>query len=161
MKSGRGHQTVGLSVLDRLRNGEADAPEGQWISRGESLSRLKQSLRRDLEWLLNTRSTRLPRTDLRELNRSVFVYGMPELSAYALDSAADRARLLNALGQAIERFEPRLCRVAISPLENETHSHALRFRIEGWLRTEAALEPVSFDTVLELSSGEYQVKGER
>jgi predicted component of type VI protein secretion system len=34
----------------------------------------------------------------------------------------------------------------------------LRFRIEGLARIDPAPEQVTFDTVLELTSGEYQVK---
>jgi type VI secretion system protein ImpF len=37
----------------------------------------------------------------------------------------------------------------------------LRFQIEGLLLMDPAPELISFDTVLQLSSGEYQVKGEQ
>jgi len=36
----------------------------------------------------------------------------------------------------------------------------LRFQIQGLLRIDPAPERVTFDTVLELTSGEYQVKGD-
>jgi type VI secretion system protein ImpF len=36
----------------------------------------------------------------------------------------------------------------------------LRFQIEGLLDMDPAPERISFDTVLQLSSGEYQVKGD-
>lgn len=39
------------------------------------------------------------------------------------------------------------------------HERALRFRIDARLRVEPAPEPVTFDTVLQLHSGEYLVKG--
>ena len=121
---------------------------------------LKNGLRRDLEWLLNTRRNSAPPAAMRQLNRSVFVFGLPELTGYALDAPADRARLLRDLNTSIQMFEPRLRAVRIVPLQEERVSHALRFRIEGLLLTDPAPEPVSFDTVLELSSGEYQVKEE-
>jgi type VI secretion system protein ImpF len=35
----------------------------------------------------------------------------------------------------------------------------LRFQIEGLLIMDPAPEHISFDTVLQLASGEYQVKG--
>jgi len=40
-------------------------------------------------------------------------------------------------------------------------SRVLRFQIEGLLLKDPAPEQVSFDTVLQLANGEYQVKGER
>lgn len=160
MKRNREQQSVTLSVLDRLIDTDPSAQDRLWVTRNESLSKLKNSLSRDLEWLLNTRRVDSPNPTLRELNRSAFVYGMPDLTRYSLDSVSDRTRLVRELTAAIELFEPRLDEVSVVALEGEQLSHSLRFRIDGMLRTEAAPEPVSFDTVLELSCGEYQVKGE-
>ena len=148
------------SLLDRLIDTEQGAPDREWISRAESVRLVKNSLRRDLEWLLNARRIAAPPLPLRELNRSVFVYGLPDFTAYTLASAPDRARLLRDLEAAIAMFEPRLAAVTIAPLDDERRAHAMCFRIEGLLLVDPAPEPVSFDTVLELSSGAYQVKGE-
>ena len=62
---------------------------------------------------------------------------------------------------ALATFEPRLrsVRVTLVPVRDTT-SRVLRFQIEGMLRLEPAPERVTFDTVLELTSGEYEVKGE-
>ena len=50
---------------------------------------------------------------------------------------------------------------ACCPWENCRGSqHILRFQIEGMLDMDPAPEHISFDTVLQLSSGEYQVKGD-
>lgn len=149
-----------MPLLDRLIDAEPGRADRVWISRAESMRLLKNSLRRDLEWLFNARRVVAPPASLRELNRSVFVYGLPDLTAYALASAADRARLLLDLESAIRIFEPRLDAVKVVPLEGERLSHALRFRIDALLLVDPAPEPVTFDTVLELSSGEYQVRGE-
>ena len=149
-----------LPLLDRLTDGEPGIPDRLWTSRAESMRLLKNSLRRDLEWLLNARRLANPPAALRELNRSVFVYGLPDFTAYSLASSADRARLLADLEAAIRLFEPRLDDVRVVRLEDERLSHAVRFRIEALLLVDPAPEQVSFDTVLELSSGEYQVKGE-
>jgi type VI secretion system protein ImpF len=90
----------------------------------------------------------------------VFVYGLPDFTAYSLASPAARARLLADIEAAMRLFEPRLDEPRVVPLEDERLSHAVRFRIEALLLVDPAPEQVSFDTVLELSSGEYQVKGE-
>jgi type VI secretion system protein ImpF len=152
--------SAALSVLDRLIDPEPEKPDRLWISRAESVRMVKSSLRRDLEWLLNTRRTAAPPLSLRELGKSVFVYGLRDFSTYMLAAPADRARLVRDLETAIETFEPRLDAVTIVPLEDERLSGAICFRIEGVLLMDPAPEPISFDTVLELSSGEYQVKGE-
>jgi predicted component of type VI protein secretion system len=37
-------------------------------------------------------------------------------------------------------------------------SRSIRFHVEGQISFESSLEDISFDTVLELVSGEYEVK---
>ena len=124
---------------------------------------LKASLRRDLEWLLNTRRIVVPPPEsLLELNRSLYVYGLPDFSSYSLNSPKDRNRLVRALETTISIFEPRLIDVKVVPMEmSGTTARMMRFQIEGLLLMDPAPEQVSFDTVLQLTSGEYQVKGEK
>jgi type VI secretion system protein ImpF len=141
-------------ILDRLM--EADP-------RVSAERALKASLRRDLEWLLNTRRVVDPPPEsLVEVNRSVYNYGLPDFSSYSLNSPKDRNRLLRALEVTIAIFEPRLAGVKVTAVETPTPgSRSLRFQIEGLLLKDPAPEQVSFDTVLQLANGEYQVKGER
>jgi type VI secretion system protein ImpF len=59
----------------------------------------------------------------------------------------------------VKIFEPRLANVRIVPLETIAGAtRTLRFRIEGMLVMDPAPEHVSFDTVLELTSGGYEVR---
>ena len=90
----------------------------------------------------------------------MFVYGLPDFSAYSLTSPADRARLVSDIETAVKKFEPRLTEVSVIALDPERLAHAVRFRIEALLLMDPAPEQVSFDTVLQLNSGEYRVKGE-
>jgi type VI secretion system protein ImpF len=151
---------VSLSLLDRLVDLDRGVPDRPWISRAESVRRLRTSVRRDLEWLLNTRRVAVSPSSCRELNRSVWVYGLPDFTAYSLASASDRVRLLRDLEAAIRAFEPRLDGVRVVPVEQERLAAALRFRIEAFLLVQPVPEQISFDTVLELSSGEYQVRSD-
>ncbi len=151
-----------LSVLDRLIDTEPRVSAEVPLTRSQSLARLKTALRRDLELLLNTRRIAVePPDSLAELHRSVYMYGLPDLSSFSLAALKDRERLLHVLQSAVRLFEPRLASVHIEALESdEVGTQTLRFRIEGLLRVDPAPEHVSFDTVLELTSGEYEVRGE-
>ena len=61
----------------------------------------------------------------------------------------------------VHTYEPRISRLKVVPVEADSGSrHILRFQIEGMLEMDPAPEHVSFDTILQLTSGEYQVKGE-
>jgi type VI secretion system protein ImpF len=48
--------------------------------------------------------------------------------------------------------------VRVTLEKSDTAERRLRFHIEGSMKLDPAPEEVSFDTVLELSSGEYKVK---
>jgi type VI secretion system protein ImpF len=151
-----------VSVLDRLIDTDPGTTTEPPMTRSQSVHALKSAVRRDLEWLLNSRRIAVePPEGLKELNRSLYMYGLPDLASFSLASPQDRTRLLRLLQSTVRLFEPRLANVRIIPGESgESTRHTLAFRIEGLLLMDPAPEQVSFDTVLELSSGEYAVKGE-
>ena len=151
---------VTLSTLDRLIDDDPDTSVEPIPNRTQSVRQLKEGLRRDLEWLLNTRRVAVPPDEsLKEVNRSVYVYGLPDFTHYALNSPKDQAKLVRFLQSTVKIFEPRLANVRIVPMETVTGAtRTLRFRIEGLLLMDPAPEHVSFDTVLELTSGQYEVR---
>ena len=155
--------TVTLSVLDRLIDREPDNSADPFTTQAASIRQLKAAVRRDLEWLLNTRRivVDLPES-FEELTRSLYNFGLPDFSSYSVNSARDKSRLLRTLERAIALFEPRLMSVKVIPMEVETGvTRMLRFQIQALLKMDPTPEQISFDTVLQLASGEYQVRGER
>ena len=154
-------RTIRPSVLDRLLDDESELAE-RALGWDASVGVLKRVVRRDLEWLLNTRRTPEPAPEhLPEVRHSLFHYGLPDITSLSRDSAEDRRLLLQQIEEAIALFEPRLADVRVVPVETGTGAEReLRFRVEGMLRMEPNPERVSFDTVLEVSSGEYEVRGE-
>jgi type VI secretion system protein ImpF len=155
-------QTVTQSLIERLIDRELDKSLDDPPSRAKSVAQLKASLRRDLEWLLNTRRTPDPAGDeYKETSKSLFNFGLPDITSFSWDNARDRSRLARFIEDVVHTYEPRITRLKVVPLEADSGSkHILRFQIEGLLDMDPAPEHVSFDTVLQLSSGEYQVKGE-
>jgi type VI secretion system protein ImpF len=129
------------------------------MSRAQSLRELRAALRRDLEWLFNTRSTieDLPES-LREVERSVYNYGVLDITSLSLHSSKDQEFMAKCLKTAINFFEPRLTAVRITIEPSPGVARGIHFSIEGLLRMDPAPEPVFFDTVLEPSRGEYKVK---
>lgn len=154
---------VTLSVLDRLIDAEPHSGVEASMNPAESVRALKASLRRDLEWLLNTRRTPVDVEPFPEVATSVFTYGFPDFTTFSLSNPKDRMRLLRMLENVIRVFEPRLENVRIVPVELESNDlrRTVRFQIEGLLKMDPAPEQITFDTVLSLTSGEYQIKGER
>ena len=149
------------SVLDRLIDYEPELSQEAPASRVKNLRQLKQGVKRDLEWLLNTRRTALEvPPDLKEVNNSLAVYGLPDFAALNVKSPSDQALIRRELETVLHLFEPRLehIQISIEPLhENE---RALHFRIDAQLKIEPVSEPITFDTVLRLDNGRYLVKEE-
>lgn len=155
---------VTQSVLERLIDREPDAKHEGAPTRSQSVRLLKMSVRRDLEWLLNTRQNPdAAGEEYPEVTKSLFNYGLPDFSAMSFDNPKDRARLLRHLENTIRIFEPRLDSPRVIPVQADgsLSNRTIRFQIEGLLKMDPAPEQVTFDTVLNLSSGEYQIRGDR
>jgi type VI secretion system protein ImpF len=151
---------VTLSVLDRLIDRDPKNRSEIPYSRAQSLRELKLALKRDLEWLLNTRKTIDPSPDsARETVRSVYHYGFEDISSKAVLSSRDQNDLVREMESVIAVFEPRLKRAKVRLEREEGSYRSLKFVIEGLLCMDPAPEPVRFDTVLELGKGEYEIKG--
>lgn len=145
---------VTQSVLDRLTQVE-DWP----TTRNQSVRFFRDALKRDLEWLLNTRKPPLPQLAAWPAARdSVINYGLPDTSSLGLSSASDQRALRQAIEACLRIFEPRLTDVHVTLESSDTVDRRLRFHIEGNMKLDPAPEEIAFDTVLELASGEYKVK---
>jgi len=94
-----------------------------------------------------------------ETENSLYNFGIPDFSAYSIASQKDQTKLIKALQAAIKTFEPRMANVRILPLEvTTTGLRALRIRIEGLLLMDPAPEHISFDTTLQLTTGDFRIK---
>ena len=162
MAGSRGEGPVTLSVLDRLIDEEPKSAVEGPMTRAESLRRLKSAVRRDLEWLLNAREpVQMPPEGARELEKSVYCFGLPDICSMNLASVRNRTDLALAMGALISIFEPRLLGVKVSLAPGAAGPlPQLRFVIEGLLAIDPMPEHVSFDTVLDVNGGEYRVRGD-
>ena len=151
---------VNPSVLDRLIDYEPEYSREAPASRVKNLRILKQSVRRDLEWLFNTRATAVVPPELKEVWSSVAVYGLPDMTTLSGRNLGDKAKLRRSVERVLETFEPRLEGVVVTVDAEPGAGLALKFRIDGRLRVDPAPEPVSFDTLVQIGSGEFHVKGE-
>jgi type VI secretion system protein ImpF len=155
------NSAVTLSILDRLTDNDpktltVEVP----LTRAESVRVLRSAVRRDLEWLLNSRRCPDdPGSAMVETENSVYNYGLPDFSTYAIASAKDQSKLVRALQAAVKTFEPRLANVRVVPIEISPKGlRTMKIRIEGLLLMDPAPEHVSFDTMLQLTTGDFSIK---
>jgi type VI secretion system protein ImpF len=149
------------SVLDRLLDDRPQESREAPASRQTSLRLLKDAVRRDLEWLLNTRlAPGVAPEELPEVHRSLAAYGLPDFTTANVKSTEEQDLLRQTVENAVRLFEPRLEGVEVFVDRLEDTLRAMRFRIEARLRVEPAPEPVVFDTMLQMGSGEFRVREE-
>lgn len=150
------------SLLDRLLDDEPTNTRETPKSRSQVLRELRQSVRRDLENLLNTRwpcETWPPQLD--QIDHSLASYGIPDFSGINMSTPASREHLRETVEAAIRHFEPRLQRVKVVLQNNaDLLDRTLRLRIDAQLYAEPAPEPVVFDSQLLPLTSSFNVKDE-
>lgn len=145
------------SILDRLIDLEPRQSTEALKSRSSSLRELKLAVRRDLEWLLNTRCTTEVDENLEETRNSVAFYGLPDFTGMSAKNPAEQKRLSKVMESALQTFEPRFLDLKVTLEPPSNLDRQLRFRIEARLDVEPTPEPIAFDTVLQLGSGDFVV----
>jgi type VI secretion system protein ImpF len=154
MAKSKTENLVTQSLIDRLIDVD-DWP----TTRSNSMRMYRDSLKRDVESLLNTR--RPPISNLQGYPKaaaSVIHFGLTDINAFTGSAERDENALLLAILQSLREFEPRIQSPRVSLIRNDTAARHLRFHIDGRIQFDNVPEDITFDTVLELSSGEYEVK---
>lgn len=161
MSSGHSDRsTIRISLLDRLIDDEPENSNEAPLSDKEKLRIIQQSVRRDLENLLNTRYRCVAWPPEYELiDESLINYGIPDFTAASLNAAEDSEILIKAIHKAISLFENRLVDVRVTPVLNDYHyDRTFRFRIEGMLLIEDSKHPVKFDSSMESTTGQFDIE---
>ena len=145
---------VTQSLVDRLVDQE------QWPeTRAASISMYRESLKRDVEWLLNTRQPVVPEIESYPATAaSVFNFGLPDIRSFDGSAGKEQNALTTALENCIRIFEPRIIQPRVFLTRADLLSRSLKFHIEGQVFYENMDEEIKFDTVLDSISGEYEVK---
>jgi type VI secretion system protein ImpF len=143
------------SLKDRLLDpdsmGTADRP-------GYSLSQIIDSVRQELEELLNTRRSRHASiTQYPELARSIVTYGLADLSSMDATTPGKLEEVGHMIETTINMHEPRLRNVKVTAVRAHTLDLRARFHIEAELRVTPSPR-IAFETVLELTTGQTSIR---
>lgn len=150
------------SLLDRLTD---DAPKKDKESRSQrvlSLNRIRESVMRDLAWLMNTGNLDgiEDLTPYPEVANSVLNYGMPDLAGLTVKTV-DVYELERVVRTAILQFEPRILphtvRVRASASDEQMDHNALTFNIEGDLWAQPVPIQLYLKTEVDLELGNVTV----
>ena len=150
------------SLLDRLTDYAPGEKTESREQRVMSYRQLRQSVLRDLSWLLNT----VAFESLQDLSRVPFVahsvlnYGIPALSGTDF-SSIDSGALARKIKQAVVDFEPRILAASLTidifTAEDQMSHKSLSFKIEGDLWAQPLPVHLFIRSDLDLETGEVTV----
>ena len=148
------------SLLDRLVDTEPEqSSEPLW--RGSyRIDELREHVRRDLEYLMNTRHGRDDLvTRSSELSVSTLSYGLPDFTGMIGGGVEASERIRSVVERAVRDFEPRLTNVQVEVRDPEfAYDRNIRLTIHATLSVYPIVELVTFDTNLEPVSGNCEVR---
>jgi type VI secretion system protein ImpF len=149
------------SLLDRLTDNEPDKSQESRDKRVLSIRRLRDCVKRDLVWLLNTGKL----SDVQDLSdyplvaESVINYGMPDITGMSA-ATTDTQALEQHLRQVILSYEPRILknslRVRVTS-SDEMSAKALHFEIEFDMWAEPVPERLYLKTEVDLGTGAFSL----
>lgn len=148
----RKNQPILPSLLDRLIDEDPDSLVVGIKKQAAVLSDIKESVRRDLECLLNTRLSRylLPE-EMSELEVSIVNYGVPDFSLIQLSSDDGRENFKDGIQKIIKNFEPRFRKVHVTLNDmGEKYDRTLYLKISALLMVEPNPIPLLFDSRVKL-----------
>lgn len=149
-------------LLERLVDETADGLDQPRAERWTNWRDLTQSIRRDLENLLNTRPSR-PEANLAEefpeIAESVLAYGLADFSTLNLGTHEQQEDFRWRVEQCIRRFEPRIQNVYVRLDEVPDERHrTLKLSIEGVVGVEPYLESVRFASQVDAEQRQCRVE---
>jgi len=150
------------SLLDRLTDNHPEKEVESREQRVLSIRQLRQSVLRDLTWLLNTTAMEVSE-DLSEypaVAHSVINYGTVTFSGTHVVSA-DIPKIERKIKQAIIDFEPRILPESLKievVASEQMNQHAMSFKIEGDLWAQPLPIHLFIRSELDLETGEATVK---
>ncbi|MCD6291905.1 MAG: type VI secretion system baseplate subunit TssE [Deltaproteobacteria bacterium] len=151
------------SLLDRLTDNQPDKRQESRDERTLNFRRLKQSVVRDLEWLLNSGSLSPAEnlSDFPEIRHSVLNYGVSGLVGSHV-SGVEPEMVVKMLRQAVIDFEPRILPATLSiriiESEDSNPMNNLAFEIEGQLWAHPLPEHLHVRTTMDLELGTFEIK---
>jgi type VI secretion system protein ImpF len=150
------------SLLDRLTDNDPERKQESRDARVLSPSRLRECVRRDLVWLMNTTHLRSTQDldDYPLVARSVLNFGLPDLAGRT-SSTVEAGVLEQAIRKVILDFEPRLVartlRVKLVVDDNQMNHNAMTFDIEAELWAQPLPLRLFLRTAVDLETGTIDV----
>lgn len=158
-----GERVLARSVLDSLLDANPDMENDPPSSLSDQIRTMRESIRRDLEALLNTRRRPVaPPPGLPELKDALVSYGMDGTVSANLVTDESKLSLARAIERRISMFETRLSDVHVTIVHNQgSVERTLRMRIQATFRLHDGMPPISFESTIDPSTQRFRLEAAR
>ena len=148
------------SILDRLIDNEPQSTVDLDTNKYHKLSNLRNSVKRDLEDLVNTRYRIVgPPKDLAETVSSIINYGLPDLATINMSDTEFQQQFVEQFELILREYEPRFKSIKIDYIDNSNSlDRTLHFRIDATLYADPYPEIIIFDSELDPVTRSINVK---
>lgn len=143
-------QKLRVPLLDRLLDDQPDKASDREQAHHLLIHQLKESVRRDLEALFNSRQCCIAPPDHHFARQNALHnYGLPDAATLNLESQKGRQQFCRLVEETVRRFEPRIRSVKIStPKGFDPQDPSIRFRVEATLHALSTEDLIVFDSAL-------------
>ncbi|MEM6489309.1 MAG: type VI secretion system baseplate subunit TssE [Pseudomonadota bacterium] len=154
------------SLLDRLTDDNPGGPPESRESRMISEDRMREIVRRDLTWLLNTVNHASQPDDQYDLSdypnaeHSVINYGVTDVTGKT-SGAKRTAEMRKAIEVAVKRFEPRIIPSSLVVDVRKSHGSdgvIVDYQVDGTLWLHPTPKKVLLYTCMDFTTGEVSVE---
>ena len=153
-------QALMPSILDRLIDHNPENKVEAVASRNQVIREMRESVRRDLEVLLNSRIRCVESpVEWKASENSVINYGIPDYSGVNLSNEDDCEAFVKLIQKIIIHYETRFKSVSVKVLRNDQpYDRTFRFRIDALLKVEPAVKSIVFDSSMESVTRKFKVR---
>jgi type VI secretion system protein ImpF len=149
-------------LLDRLTDEEPKQKEERLERRGQSTRRYRESVLRDMGWLLNAKSHSKADeiNEYPEVAKSVLNFGMPDLAGITISSITPE-EIERRVRNAILQYEPRIMRSSlhVSVVQSQADGgNVISLEIKGDIKLLPVPEPLYVRTKVDLETGHCELQ---
>lgn len=143
-------QKLIVPLLDRLLDDNPQETRESERAHHLLIHQMKESVRRDLEDLFNTRQCCIaPPDSLPHIQGALHNYGLPDAATLNLSSQKARQEFCRTVESTILRFEPRIRSAKVQTQSAyDPEDPSIRFRVEATLHALSADDVIVFDSAL-------------
>lgn len=159
MTGSSGEFELQMSVFDRLLDHDPDQSADRPRTDRQSERLIRDSIRRDVQNLLNTRRSCIPFPEEFGAKGTVLDYGVEDFVGHSLTSKRQRSRFLGAVRDLLLDHEPRFKSVEVTFIEDRPgDDRSLRFKIDAVVYSEPVPETLSLASEVEPVARSFSVE---